>query len=80
MRNITHLFLLLVMSLALALPGKAQSVKLIPKEDYVYGALDTENYFRLLADQRVGVVANQTSVVGDTHLVDTLVAAGIDIR
>ena len=29
---------------------------------------------------RMGVVANQTSMVGNTHLVDTLLALGADIR
>ncbi len=29
---------------------------------------------------RVAVVGNQTSVVGNTHLVDTLLASGADIR
>ena len=61
---------------------KAQenALRLIPKEQYAYGAQDTENYFRLLTDQNVGVVANQTSIVGDAHLVDTLLAVGIHVK
>ena len=42
--------------------GQENVLRLIPKDQYVYGAQDTENYFRLLTDQRVGVVANQTSM------------------
>ena len=56
------------------------TLRLIPKEQYVYGAQDTENYLRLLVDQNVGVVANQTSIVGEVHLVDSLLAAGINVK
>ena len=80
MKNITRCILLLALGISFAFQGKAQSIRLIPKEEYVSGALDTENYFRLLTDQNVGVVANQTSIVGQTHLVDTLVASGINVK
>ena len=80
MRIITRYILLLALGISFAFQGKAQSIRLIPKEEYVSGALDTENYFRLLTDQNVGVVANQTSIVGQTHLVDTLVASGINVK
>ena len=43
------------------------------------GASQTENYFALLKNKRVAVVANPTSVVGQTHLVDTLLASGIQV-
>lgn len=37
-------------------------------------------YLPLLKGKRVGIFANQTSMVGQTHLVDTLRKSGIDIR
>lgn len=80
MRNITLGLMLCFMALGLLGPVTAQSLRLVPMEDYTYGALDTENYIRLLTDQNVGVVANQTSMVGDTHLVDTLLSYGITIK
>lgn len=80
MRNITLGLMLCFMALGLLGPVTAQSLHLVPMEDYTYGALDTENYIRLLTDQNVGVVANQTSMVGDTHLVDTLLSYGITIK
>ena len=43
------------------------------------GASQTENYFSLLKNKRVAVVANQTSVIGNVHLVDTLLACGIQV-
>ena len=44
------------------------------------GALQTENYVPLLKEKRIGIFANQTSMVGKKHLVDTLLSLGIDIR
>ncbi len=39
-----------------------------------------EEYLTLLAGKRLGVVVNQTSVIGKTHLVDSLLSKGMDIR
>ncbi len=39
-----------------------------------------EEYLPLISGKKIGLVVNQTSIVGDTHLVDTLVAMGIDIK
>ena len=44
------------------------------------GAERTGEYLPLLKDKKVAVVANQTSMVGKTHLDDTLLSAGIDVR
>lgn len=43
------------------------------------GASNTGAYFGLLKNKRVAVVANQTSVIGNVHLVDTLLASGIQV-
>ncbi len=44
------------------------------------GAERMENYVSLLADKSVAVVANATSRVGNTHLVDTLLARGVKVK
>ena len=44
------------------------------------GAERTGLYLPLLKEKRVAVVANHTSLVGKTHLVDTLLAEGIAIE
>lgn len=44
------------------------------------GADQLDQYLPLLRGQSVAVFANPTSVVGNTHLVDTLVKLGIHIR
>ncbi len=43
------------------------------------GAFRLKEYLPLLQNKRVGIFANQTSVVGNTHLVDTLQKLGIHI-
>lgn len=37
-------------------------------------------YISLIKDKKVGIFANQTSIVGNTHLVDTLRSLGVDIK
>lgn len=44
------------------------------------GAELSDQYVNLLIDKRVAVVGNQTSMVGEVHLVDHLLGLGIDIR
>ena len=43
------------------------------------GAERMELYLPILSNKTVAIVANQTSVVGDVHLVDTLLSLGINI-
>lgn len=52
----------------------------VDKNHYVSAAMQMDDYLPLLQGKRIGVVANQTSIVGETHLVDTLLAMGIDIK
>ncbi len=49
-------------------------------KEIVVGAEQTELYFPLLQDKCIAIVANQTSVIGTTHLVDSLVNAGLDVK
>ena len=44
------------------------------------GAEQTELYLPLLEGKRVGIMANQTTIVGDRHLVDVLLENNIDLR
>ncbi len=45
----------------------------------ITGAERTEVYFPLLKNKSVAVFANQTSVIGNTHLVDSLLASDIKV-
>jgi uncharacterized protein YbbC (DUF1343 family) len=43
------------------------------------GAENMESYLPLLTNKRVGIVANPTSKINETHLIDTLKSAGVQI-
>src|SRR5215471_17468059 len=51
-----------------------------PQLKILAGAERINVYLPYLKGKRVGVFANQTSVVGHTHLVDTLRKLGVDIK
>ena len=46
----------------------------------IVGAQQTTDYLPIITNKRIAVVANQTSVIDNTHLVDSLLRLGIDIR
>ncbi len=46
----------------------------------VTGAERTGEYISLIKGRSVAVVANQTTVVGDRHLVDTLISLGVEVK
>lgn len=49
------------------------------KKQLILGAERLDDYLSKLTNKRVGVVANQTSMVGATHLVDTLISRGVEV-
>jgi len=57
-------------------PGatEKQESRIIP------GAERMNVYLPLIKGKRIGIFANQTSMVGDVHLVDTLKKSGVDIK
>ena len=65
---------------ALGMTCQSQSLTFIGKEQYVSAAMQLDDYLPLIEGKRVGVVGNQTSIIGGTHLVDTLLSLGIDVR
>lgn len=83
-----HHFSIVLLVLAFMPLAKAQVFKMddepqlqfVDKAHYVYAAMQTDDYLPLLQGKRIGIVGNQTSIVGETHLVDTLLSLGIDVR
>lgn len=79
-------FSLLLFSLLLVAALPAQIImaadSFVRKTDstVIVGARRTAVYLPLLKDKRVAVVANQTSLIGSTHLVDSLVALKVDLK
>ncbi len=73
MKNLFILSLLMIMAVAACSADKSDATLRT-------GAARTGEYLSLIDGKRVAVVTNQTSMVGSTHLVDTLLSMGADIR
>ena len=58
----------------------SQRIAFVDKAHYVSAALQLDDYLPLVEGKKVGIVGNQTSIVGETHLVDTLLSLGVDIK
>ena len=51
----------------------------VNKKEIQTGAEQTDKYLPLLKGKRVAIMANQTSIIGKTHLVDSLKTLGVNI-
>ena len=60
--------------------SSSQTIKQSNTSIIIPGADRLDTYLPYIKNKRVGIFANQTSLVGKTHLVDTLRKLGIDIR
>ena len=58
---------------------QAQQKTTVQKDSILPGAYRTSAYLPLLKGKKVGVFANKTSLIGNTHLVDTLQKLGVNI-
>ena len=47
--------------------------------EVVVGAARTDQYLDQLSGKKVGIVGNQSSLIGTTHLVDSLISLGINV-
>ena len=75
------LFLLMNFQLISCAQNTKKSIKKVKKEKKVLktGAERTDLYLNLLKGKNVAVVANQTSVIKNTHLVDSLLSLGVNV-
>jgi uncharacterized protein YbbC (DUF1343 family) len=55
------------------------AVALAPKDTIKTGADQTEKYVPYLKGKRVAILANQTSIIGHRHMVDSLQSLGVNI-
>lgn len=60
--------------------AQSHSTAKIRENEVTPGAWQLEAYLPLLRGKHVGLVVNHTSLVRNTHLVDTLIASGVDIK
>lgn len=77
------LMVVFVMSCSFADQGKSKSKEQTSgsiANDVVVGAQRLALYHPLLDGKSVGLVVNQTSMVDDTHIVDTLRTLGVDVK
>jgi uncharacterized protein YbbC (DUF1343 family) len=74
-------FFSLIIVLGFCIPNKfsATTAVLTKKSQIKTGAEQTEKYLPYLKGKRVAVLANLTSVIGKTHLVDSLNKLGVNI-
>jgi uncharacterized protein YbbC (DUF1343 family) len=77
-RKIVQLFLALL-CLFLFESTRTKEEKVKAKEQIITGADQTEKYLPYLQGKRVAVLANPTTIIGKKHLVDSLLAKGVNI-
>ncbi len=78
MKRIALFFVLLLFAGSISFAQKRLPV-LTDYHQIVTGDEQTNVYFPLLRGKRVAVVANQSSIIGKTQLVDSLLSAGIHV-
>ena len=76
-----HFFLALLVILSTCKNSKnlPSSIPTVAKEQIKTGAEQTEAYLPYLKGKRVALLANQTTIIGKTHLVDSLKSLGVNI-
>lgn len=76
-----NFFFLFLVALSLCLLTTNQPDRLVvdAKAQIKTGAEQTDKYVPYLKGKRVAILANQTSIIGKTHLVDSLKSLGINI-
>ena len=76
-----HLLTLLALCSVMSIAAQKKTTKDLHKTARIQpGAERLSIYLPLLKGKNIGVFANQTSMVGNTHLVDTLLKLGISIK
>lgn len=61
-------------------PVEVDAIEVTSINQVVVGAARFDTYLPLLQGKNVGMIVNHSSLVGDTHLVDTLLSLGIQVK
>ncbi|MFZ4400043.1 MAG: exo-beta-N-acetylmuramidase NamZ family protein [Bacteroidales bacterium] len=79
-----HKKIILLLFLYSVITASAQEFKIITKPkknvEIQTAAQQTERYIPLLQNKQIAIVANPTSMIGKTHLVDSLLSLGLHIK
>ncbi|MCI5054851.1 MAG: DUF1343 domain-containing protein [Flavobacteriales bacterium] len=79
--NVKLLILIIGFTFCFSFKGHEQStLKIVTDKEVKCGAERVPDYLPLLKGKSIGVVANQTSMIGGIHLVDSLLALGLDVK
>lgn len=79
MKQKMNRYVLLVLTL-LAIQAGAQKAAVRKPAAILPGAFQTDRYLPLIRDKAVAIFANQTSTIGQSHLVDSLKKRGVNIK
>jgi len=81
--SVLKLYCLLAFLFCCSVSGYAQpyqETRVLYEKDIQTGATQTDKYIPLLKGKRVAVIANVTSLINNTHLVDTLIALKVNVK
>lgn len=78
--KISKLFGTLIIVLCLNMFVQAQELRQIALSQITTAAMQTDKYFPLITNKSIGLVANQSSLIENTHLVDSLLSSGFNLR
>ncbi len=81
------IFIFLISSCGYSNSPQQEEKELVVLEDQIeqvasvsVGAEQTTDYLPLLEDKKVGIVGNQSSLIGQTHLVDSLLTLDVNVK
>jgi len=74
------LFLTLISSCQNIDEPRVKMVEVHPETKIQVGADQLDKYLPILLDQRVGIVTNQTGMIGNNHLVDSLLSRKVNVK
>lgn len=80
MKNIMILLLSFYFFALHSCTGKTSNAEIKQENEIIVAAQRFDSYLHLFEDKNIGVVSNQTSLIQDSHLVDTLLSLGIRIK
>ncbi|PKP33943.1 MAG: DUF1343 domain-containing protein [Bacteroidetes bacterium HGW-Bacteroidetes-17] len=80
MKSIVKLLTVICLLSACQTAESSKKVTIVPYNDLIAGAAQSDIYLPMLKGKRIAIVANHTSLVRDKHTVDILVDLGLDLQ
>ncbi|MBU1012367.1 MAG: DUF1343 domain-containing protein [Bacteroidetes bacterium] len=80
MKSISKLLIIICSLSACQTAESSKKVTIVPYNDLIVGAAQSDIYLPILKGKRIAIVANHTSLVRDKHSVDILVELGLGLK